>query len=201
MTQVAGWNIYTFLLWTLKSAMCTYYILLSVSHNSPGHFDADHCKRQLRLKEKNDRRLRTYCDDMRRRPPVHCFGLPSPEKKLADLIVCLDAQCLNLTPEVPCQPAISRINVFVVFVFKVKAGLMVMFSDGIFVTIAGTLRTVLIITVSFPALFPTVTAAAVPLADFSHQNNSLLTILSLRTPAPVPNRRSPGPSARPSLPL
>ncbi|KAK8071289.1 hypothetical protein PG997_011492 [Apiospora hydei] len=143
-TQLAGWNTYTFLLWTLKSAMCTYYIRLTDG--------LDFTKRI-----------------------IAGFALIAMTWVAAHLSILLG--CLPLRrnwqiypdPGISCQPAISRSNVFVVFVLNVatdiylltipipmlwassikpfkKAALIVMFSGGIFVTIAGTLRAVLIIT-------------------------------------------------------
>ncbi|KAK7917836.1 hypothetical protein PG985_011444 [Apiospora marii] len=134
-TQVAGWNTYTFLLWTLKSAMCTYYI---------------------RLMKMNNCRLRPHPVNLDRCPPLHSPRLPAPQEELADL------------PGSRQYPAISRTNVFVVFALNVatdiylltipipvlwkssikrlkKAALIVVFSGGTFVTIAGTLRAVLIV--------------------------------------------------------
>ncbi|KAK8102244.1 hypothetical protein PG984_015390 [Apiospora sp. TS-2023a] len=152
-TQLAGWNTYTFLLWTLKSAVCTYYI---------------------RLTDGLEFQKRIYAG----------FVLIVTTWIAAHLSIFLG--CLPLKknwqiypdPGIHCQPAISGINVFVVFVLNVvtdiylltipipllwkskikpikKAALIVMFSGGVFVTAAGTLRAVLIVTVSFWQSQPT----------------------------------------------
>jgi hypothetical protein len=38
-TQVAGWSTYTFLLWTVKAAMCAFYLRLTVR---AAMFDTNH---------------------------------------------------------------------------------------------------------------------------------------------------------------
>ncbi|KAK6850367.1 hypothetical protein PG987_000001, partial [Apiospora arundinis] len=119
-TQIAGWSTYTFLLWVLKAAMCTFYIRLTAACAPTGSY-------------------------------------------FMDITTNQDADF--------CQPAISKVDIFVTVVLNVvtdlylltipipmlwqssikpvkKAALIVMFSGGVFVTAAGVLRCVLIITVS-----------------------------------------------------
>ncbi|KAF2997475.1 hypothetical protein E8E14_003809 [Neopestalotiopsis sp. 37M] len=143
-TQIEGWVVYVLLLWIIKAALCTMF---------------------LRLTE----RLGTY----RTRINIG-FGVI-----LASWIivtVCILASCSPINknwqiypnPGLTCQPAISRVNVFVTLGFNVatdlylltipipmlwsaqiqlwkKLGLIVLFSGGIFVMMAGILRCVLII--------------------------------------------------------
>ncbi|KAK3688197.1 hypothetical protein B0T22DRAFT_364254, partial [Podospora appendiculata] len=142
--QVAGWSTYTFLLWILKASMCTFYI---------------------RLTDGLDFRRRIY------------FGFGLIAITWLALLLTILFGCFPLqknwqiypNPGNLCQPAISRIDIFVTVVLNVstdiylmsiplpmlwhsslrpwkKAGLMVLFSGGIFVTMAGILRCVLIIT-------------------------------------------------------
>ncbi|KAK3389147.1 hypothetical protein B0H63DRAFT_94846 [Podospora didyma] len=143
-TQVAGWSTYTFLLWVIKAAMCTFY---------------------LRLTEGLEYRTRIYTG----------FGLIMSTwlaVLLSILLGCVPLQKnwqIYPDPGNFCQPAISKIDIFVTVVLNVltdlyllsipipmlwkssirplkKAGLILLFSGGIFVTMAGILRCVLIVT-------------------------------------------------------
>ncbi|KAK3323827.1 hypothetical protein B0T19DRAFT_443294 [Cercophora scortea] len=142
--QVAGWSTYTFLLWILKATMCTFFI---------------------RLTDGLDFRRRIY------------FGFGLIVATWLILLLTILFGCFPIqknwqiypNPGNFCQPAISRIDIFVTLVLNVstdlylmsiplpmlwrsslrpwkKAGLMVLFSGGIFVTMAGILRCVLIVT-------------------------------------------------------
>ncbi|KAK3938148.1 hypothetical protein QBC46DRAFT_292996 [Diplogelasinospora grovesii] len=144
-TQVAGWSTYTFLLWILKAAMCTFY---------------------LRLTEGLEFQNRIFIG----------FGLII-STWLAVLFSILFGCGLPFEknwqiypdPGNHCQPAISKIDIFVTVVLNVltdvylmsipipmlwqsslqpikKAGLILLFSGGAFVTMAGILRCVLILT-------------------------------------------------------
>ncbi|KAK4134425.1 hypothetical protein BT67DRAFT_433933 [Trichocladium antarcticum] len=144
MTQVAGWCTYTFLLWTIKAAMCAFY---------------------LRLTEGVGYRKRIHAG----------FGLIGATWIAVLLSILLGCRPLSKNWQIYpdpgnfCQPAISRIDIFVTVVLNVltdlylmsipipllwqsslrplkKAGLIVLFSGGIFVMVAGILRCVLIIT-------------------------------------------------------
>ncbi|KAK8092925.1 hypothetical protein PG999_014512, partial [Apiospora kogelbergensis] len=143
-TQLAGWNTYTFLLWTMKSAMCTYYIRLT---------DRLQYKRRIFI-------------------GFTLIALTWIAAHLSILLGCLPLKKnwqIYPDPGIACQPAISRINIFVVSGLNVltdiylltipipmlwkanirpmkKVALIVTFSGGIFVISAGTLRSVLIIT-------------------------------------------------------
>ncbi|KAI4591734.1 hypothetical protein KJ359_012657 [Pestalotiopsis sp. 9143b] len=143
-TQIQGWVVYVLLLWIIKAALCTMF---------------------LRLTE----RLGTY----RTRINVG-FGIIIASWII--VTICILAGCSPIyknwqiypNPGLNCQPAISRINVFVTLAFNVstdlylltipipmlwsaqiqlwkKLGLIVLFSGGIFVMMAGILRCVLII--------------------------------------------------------
>ncbi|KAK0715575.1 hypothetical protein B0H67DRAFT_490425, partial [Lasiosphaeris hirsuta] len=143
-TQVAGWSTYTFLLWVIKAAMCTFY---------------------LRLTEGLEFKMRIHIG----------FGL-IVSTWLAVLFSILFG-CMPFEknwqiypdPGNFCQPAISKIDIFVTVVLNVvtdlyllsipipmlwrasikpvkKAGLILLFSGGAFVTMAGILRCVLILT-------------------------------------------------------
>ncbi|KAI1840680.1 hypothetical protein JX266_013142 [Neoarthrinium moseri] len=143
-TQVPGWVMYVLLLWIIKAALCTMF---------------------LRLTE----RLGTY-----RRRIFIGFGLISVTWLVVTL--CILFGCtpmeknwqINPNPGLNCQPASSRINVFVTLALNVatdiylltipvpmlwsaniklwkKLGLIVLFSGGIFVMMAGILRCVLIL--------------------------------------------------------
>ncbi|KAH7000305.1 hypothetical protein EDB80DRAFT_723667 [Ilyonectria destructans] len=144
-TQVAGWAVYVTLLWTLKAAMCTFY---------------------LRLTEGLENyRSRIYAG----------FVLIFLTWIIVLLSVLLGCRPLhnywqiNPDPGNSCQPAISKINLFVTVVLNgatdayllsiplpmlwsvrlpvpKKLGLIALFSGGIFVITAGTLRCVLILT-------------------------------------------------------
>jgi hypothetical protein len=144
-TQVAGWSTYTFLLWIVKASMCTFYLRLT--------------------------------DGLNFRTRIHIGFAMILATWLAVLLSILFS-CFPLSknwqiypdPGNFCQPAISRVDIFVTVVLNVvtdiylltipipmlwqsrlppfkKAGLIVLFSGGIFVTMAGILRCVLIITV------------------------------------------------------
>ncbi|KAK4442079.1 hypothetical protein QBC34DRAFT_313847 [Podospora aff. communis PSN243] len=143
-TQVAGWSVYTFLLWVIKAAMCSFY---------------------LRLTEGLEFRMRIYAG----------FGL-IVSTWIAVLFSILfgcgaDFQKnwqIHPDPGNFCQPAISKVDIFVTLILNVitdiylmsipipmlwraslrpvkKAGLILLFSGGIFVMIAGILRCILIL--------------------------------------------------------
>ncbi|OAA65565.1 hypothetical protein SPI_02352 [Niveomyces insectorum RCEF 264] len=143
-TQVAGWSTYTFLLWILKASMCTFY---------------------LRLTDGLNYRWRIYVG----------FGMIVTTWLAVLLSILLGCRPMSKNWQIYpdpgnfCQPAISRIDIFVTVVLNVvtdvyllsiplpmlwkanlpaakKMGLMVLFSGGLFVTMAGILRCVLIIT-------------------------------------------------------
>ncbi|KAL2192432.1 hypothetical protein P885DRAFT_72988 [Corynascus similis CBS 632.67] len=143
-TQVAGWSTYTFLLWVIKAAMCSFY---------------------LRLTDGLAFERRIYAG----------FVLIVVTWIAVFLSIILGCHPFEKNwqiypdPGNACQPAISRIDIFVTVVLNVitdiylmsipipmlwksslrplkKAGLMLLFSGGIFVTAAGILRCVLIIT-------------------------------------------------------
>ncbi|KAM5353954.1 hypothetical protein ACJ41O_000604 [Fusarium nematophilum] len=144
-TQVAGWSTYTFLLWVLKAAMCSFYL-----------------------------RLTEGLDNYRPRIFVG-FGLIFATWVAVLLSILLGCRPLEKNwqiypdPGNACQPAISKIDIFVTVVLNAstdlyllsiplpmlwqarlplpkKLGLIMLFSGGIFVTAAGILRCVLIIT-------------------------------------------------------
>lgn len=146
-TQVAGWSTYTLLLWLIKAAMCTFY---------------------LRLTEGLEFRMRIFVG----------FGLIAVTWLAVLLSILLSCTPMHKNWQIYpdpgnfCQPAISRIDIFVTVVLNVltdlylltipipmlwraslrpvkKAGLILLFSGGIFVTMAGILRCVLIVTVGF----------------------------------------------------
>ncbi|KAL2176939.1 uncharacterized protein P884DRAFT_184018, partial [Thermothelomyces heterothallicus CBS 202.75] len=142
-TQLAGWSTYTFLLWVIKAAMCSFY---------------------LRLTEGLGFEKRIYAGF------VLIFGTWLAVL-LSILLGCQPFQKnwqIYPDPGNGCQPAISKVDIFVTVVLNVitdiylmsiplpllwksslrplkKAGLMLLFSGGIFVTAAGILRCVLII--------------------------------------------------------
>lgn len=114
-----------------------------------------------------------------------------------------------------CQPAISRIDIIVTVVLNVltdiylmsipipmlwtsslrplkKAGLMLLFSGGIFVTAAAILRCVLIIDVRTPPPPPP------PLGTHTNTTPSLINPPPHRTPSTARKKPAPGPCARPS---
>ncbi|KAM7211357.1 hypothetical protein V8F06_013265 [Rhypophila decipiens] len=143
-TQVAGWSTYTLLLWIIKAAMCTFY---------------------LRLTEGLEFRSRIHVG----------FGLIAVTWLAVLLSILLSCVPLHKNWQIYpdpgnfCQPAISKIDIFVTVVLNVvtdlylltipipmlwkaalrpakKAGLILLFSGGLFVTMAGILRCVLILT-------------------------------------------------------
>ncbi|KAK4125692.1 hypothetical protein N657DRAFT_591410 [Parathielavia appendiculata] len=143
-TQVAGWSIYTSLLWTIKAAMCAFY---------------------LRLTDGLGFHKRIYIG----------FALIGSTWIAVLLSILLGCRPLEKNwqiypdPGNSCQPAISKIDIFVTVVLNVltdiylmsipipmlwqsslrplkKAGLILLFSGGLFVTVAGILRCVLIVT-------------------------------------------------------
>ncbi|EFX02433.1 hypothetical protein CMQ_2482 [Grosmannia clavigera kw1407] len=143
-TQVAGWSTYTFLLWTLKASMCAFY---------------------LRLMKGLDYHRRIYIG--------FCIIFTSWVTVLLSILLGCRPMSKNWqiypNPGNYCQPAISRIDIFVTVVLNVitdvyllsipvpmlwaanlrptkKLGLIVLFSGGAFVTVAGILRCVLILT-------------------------------------------------------
>ncbi|KXX75496.1 hypothetical protein MMYC01_208110 [Madurella mycetomatis] len=143
-TQVAGWSTYTFLLWIIKAAMCTFY---------------------LRLTDGLGFRKRIYTGFV-------LIAVTWIAVLLAILLGCFPLSKnwqIYPDPGNACQPAISKIDIFVTVVLNVltdiylmsipipmlwnsslrpfkKAGLILLFSGGAFVTVAGVLRCVLIIT-------------------------------------------------------
>ncbi|KAK6829372.1 hypothetical protein PG987_009956 [Apiospora arundinis] len=139
-TQIAGWSTYTFLLWVLKAAMCTFYIRLTSF--SPFFLVASLW-----------RRIGRFILTQAACAPTGSYFMDITTNQDADF----------------CQPAISKVDIFVTVVLNVvtdlylltipipmlwqssikpvkKAALIVMFSGGVFVTAAGVLRCVLIIT-------------------------------------------------------
>lgn len=143
-TQIAGWSTYTFLLWVLKAAMCTFYIRLTDGLNLL---------------------MRIYVG----------FALIASTWIAVLFSILFGCQPLEKNWQIYpdpgnfCQPAISKVDIFVTVVLNVvtdlylltipipmlwqssikpvkKAALIVMFSGGVFVTAAGVLRCVLIIT-------------------------------------------------------
>ncbi|VBB84447.1 Putative protein of unknown function [Podospora comata] len=143
-TQVAGWSTYTFLLWTIKAAICTFY---------------------LRLTEGLEYRKRIFTG----------FVLIFTTWVAVLLSILLGCRPLERNwqiypnPGNHCQPAISNIDIFVTLGLNVstdiylmsipipmlwratmrpmkKIGLIVLFSGGAFVTVAGVLRCILIVT-------------------------------------------------------
>ncbi|KLU83806.1 hypothetical protein MAPG_02857 [Magnaporthiopsis poae ATCC 64411] len=144
-TQVAGWSTYTLLLWLLKASMCAFYLRLTAGL---AHF-----------------KIRVYIG----------FGLILSTWLVVFLSIMFGCMPFEKNwqiypdPGNLCQPAISKINVLVTVVLNVltdmyllsiplpmlwqaslkpakKAGLMVLFGMGLFVTLAGILRCVLILT-------------------------------------------------------
>ncbi|EEU39499.1 uncharacterized protein NECHADRAFT_25451, partial [Fusarium vanettenii 77-13-4] len=144
-TQIAGWSTYTFLLWVLKAAMCSFYL-----------------------------RLTEGLDNYRARIFIG-FGLIFVTWVTVLLSILLGCQPFHKNwqiypdPGNYCQPAISNIDIFVTVVLNAatdlyllsipvpmlwsarlpmpkKLGLIFLFSGGIFVTAAGILRCVLIVT-------------------------------------------------------
>ncbi|KAL2267178.1 hypothetical protein VTJ83DRAFT_4455 [Remersonia thermophila] len=142
-TQIAGWSTYTLLLWVIKAAMCAFY---------------------LRLMDGLGYEKRVY------------FGLVAVTTTWIAVILSIMLGCrpfeknwqIYPDPGNACQPAISKIDIFVTVVLNVltdiylmsipipmllasslrplkKAGLCLLFSGGIFVTVAAILRSVLII--------------------------------------------------------
>ncbi|KAK0666826.1 hypothetical protein QBC41DRAFT_280275 [Cercophora samala] len=143
-TQVAGWSTYTFLLWTIKAAICTFY---------------------LRLTEGLEYRKRIFTG----------FVMIFTTWVAVLLSILLGCRPLERNwqiypdPGNHCQPAISNIDIFVTLALNVitdiylmsipipmlwrasmrpikKIGLIVLFSGGAFVTVAGVLRCILIVT-------------------------------------------------------
>ncbi|KAI0170231.1 hypothetical protein BJ166DRAFT_190729 [Pestalotiopsis sp. NC0098] len=143
-TQIPGWIMYVLVLWAIKAALCTFF---------------------LRLTE----RLGNY------RMRIN-IGFVLITVTWVIVTVCIIAGCgpiqknwqINPNPGLNCQPASSRINVFVTLGLNVatdiylltipvpmlwnakiplwkKLGLILLFSGGIFVTMAGILRCVLIL--------------------------------------------------------
>ncbi|KAK0744065.1 hypothetical protein B0T18DRAFT_439717 [Schizothecium vesticola] len=143
-TQVAGWSTYTLLLWVVKAAMCTFY---------------------LRLTDGLEFKTRIYVG----------FGLIFSTWVAVFLSIMFSCIPFHKNWQIYpdpgnfCQPAISKIDIFVTVVLNVitdlylmsipipmlwraslppakKGGLILLFSGGLFVTMAGILRCVLIIT-------------------------------------------------------
>ncbi|KAH8682107.1 hypothetical protein BX600DRAFT_429999 [Xylariales sp. PMI_506] len=143
-TQVIGWSLYALLLWVLKACMCTLFLRLT-------------------------QRLGNY----RTRINVG-FGVIAVTYIVTALGILLGCTPISKNwqiypnPGVNCQPALSRVNIFVTLALNVatdvylltiplpmlwaahikpwkKVGLIVLFSGGIFVMMAGILRCVLIL--------------------------------------------------------
>ncbi|KAK4197661.1 hypothetical protein QBC40DRAFT_285165 [Triangularia verruculosa] len=143
-TQVAGWSTYTFLLWTIKAAICTFY---------------------LRLTEGLEYRKRIFTGFV-------MIFVTWVAVLLSILLGCRPLEKnwqIYPDPGNFCQPAISNIDIFVTLSLNVatdiylmsipipmlmrasmkplkKIGLIVLFSGGAFVTVAGVLRCILIVT-------------------------------------------------------
>ncbi|KAK3294441.1 uncharacterized protein B0H64DRAFT_463329 [Chaetomium fimeti] len=143
-TQVAGWSTYTLLLWVIKAAMCSLY---------------------LRLTDGLGFETRIYAGFI-------LIGTTWLAVVLSILLGCHPFEKnwqIYPDPGNSCQPAISRIDIFVTVVLNVvtdlylltipipmlwasslkplkKAGVILLFSGGVFITAAGILRCVLIIT-------------------------------------------------------
>ncbi|KAK4095853.1 hypothetical protein N658DRAFT_81993 [Parathielavia hyrcaniae] len=143
-TQVAGWSTYASLLWTIKAAMCAFY---------------------LRLTEGLGFHRRIYIG-------FALIGSTWIAVLLSILLGCRPFEKnwqIFPDPGNSCQPAISKIDIFVTVVLNVltdvylmsipipmlwqsslrplkKAGLILLFSGGVFVTVAGILRCILIVT-------------------------------------------------------
>ncbi|KAK4158750.1 hypothetical protein QBC43DRAFT_382280 [Cladorrhinum sp. PSN259] len=143
-TQVAGWSIYIFLLWTLKSAMCSFY---------------------LRLTNGLVYKRRIYAGFI-------IIFVTGVVVLLSLLLTCSPLKKnwqIYPNPGDFCQPATSKVNIFVTLTLNVttdfylmsigtqilskvsakplkKAGLMLLFSGGIFIMVAGILRGTLILT-------------------------------------------------------
>ncbi|KAK0643835.1 hypothetical protein B0T16DRAFT_392298 [Cercophora newfieldiana] len=143
-TQVAGWSVYTFLLWVIKAAMCSFY---------------------LRLTEGLEFKMRIYVG----------FGLIVTTWLTVLFSILFGCGHnfeknwqIHPEPHNFCQPAISKLDIFATLVLNVitdlylltipipmlwkaslrpakKAGLMILFSGGIFVMVAGILRCILIL--------------------------------------------------------
>lgn len=92
MTQVAGWCTYTFLLWTIKAAMCAFYLRLTVRGTVSG------CPTRLRLltaysrvlggrriQETDSCWVRSNRRKLDCRPSVYPSGLPAAVEELADI--------------------------------------------------------------------------------------------------------------------
>ncbi|KAK4150035.1 hypothetical protein C8A00DRAFT_37367 [Chaetomidium leptoderma] len=142
-TQVAGWSTYTFLLWVIKAAMCTFF---------------------LRLTDGLGFHKRIYAGFV-------LIVVTWIAVLLSILFGCYPFEKnwqIYPDPGIFCQPAISEIDIFVTVVLNVltdiylmsipipmlwtsslkplkKAGLILLFSGGIFVTTAAILRCALII--------------------------------------------------------
>ncbi|KAH6632195.1 hypothetical protein F5144DRAFT_244773 [Chaetomium tenue] len=165
-TQVAGWSTYTLLLWVIKAAMCNLY---------------------LRLTDGLGFENRIYAGFI-------LIGATWVAVLLSILFGCYPFEKnwqIYPDPGNACQPAISKIDIFVTVVLNVvtdlylmsipipmlwasslkplkKAGVILLFSGGVFVTAAGILRCILIITVWTPTNsndMKTIADACVPLQD------------------------------------
>ncbi|KAH6876734.1 hypothetical protein B0T10DRAFT_566700 [Thelonectria olida] len=142
--QVAGWTVYTTVLWTIKAALCAFYFRLT--HGLPSY--------KIRLYIGAGLIASTYI-------AVICCILFScrPFHKMWQI---------NPDPGNLCQPASSKLYIFIVVCLNVitdaylllipipllwgaqipkikKIGLVFLFSGGIFVMVAGLLRCVLIL--------------------------------------------------------
>ncbi|KAK4169641.1 hypothetical protein QBC43DRAFT_37082 [Cladorrhinum sp. PSN259] len=142
-TQVAGWCTYTFLLWIVKAAMCTFY---------------------LRLTEGLEYHRRIYAGFI-------MIFITWLAVLFSILFACYPLEKnwqIYPDPGNFCQPAISKVDIFVTVILNVitdmylmsipipmllkaslkplkKAGLIFLFSGGAFVMVAGVLRCVLIL--------------------------------------------------------
>lgn len=87
-TQVAGWSTYTFLLWVVKAAMCTFYLRLTVEHfrtrrkwpETDGSLPG-----RRGIQKTNLCRVWPNYINLDRRTPLHSPRLPSIGEELADL--------------------------------------------------------------------------------------------------------------------
>ncbi|KAH8780078.1 hypothetical protein F5883DRAFT_690009 [Diaporthe sp. PMI_573] len=145
-TQLAGWSSYTFLLWILKACMCSFYLRLTAG------LEGFHVKIYIGFVLIVSTWLAVLFGIL--------FGCGLPFKKNWQI---------HPDPGNYCQPAVSRIDIFMTLVFNVltdlylmsiplpllwksrvsrikKAALLFCFSGGIFVTMAGILRCIYIVT-------------------------------------------------------
>ncbi|KAK3988495.1 hypothetical protein QBC44DRAFT_100121 [Cladorrhinum sp. PSN332] len=161
-TQVGGWCTYTFLLWVIKASICTFYLRLTVSFTRCSVVRQHSYVSQEGLEY--HRRIYTGF--------VMLF-ITWIAVLLSILFACSPIQKnwqIYPNPGNFCQPAVSRVNISVTLILNVltdiylmsipiplllkassfrplkKAGLVLLFSGGAFVMVAGILRCALILT-------------------------------------------------------